>query len=104
MQRSKIFGPRAVTANYLDSGVVAFLTADGWNTNIANITVATDEGAAAVLLARAETDAARNLVLNPYLIEMAETPRGWRPTALRELIRAFGPPVETKNTDMYVQA
>jgi len=104
MQRKKVFGPRAVTANYLDSGIVAFLTPAGWTTDIAAIAVATDEDGAAALLAQAEKDAARNLVLNPYLIEMAQTPKGWRPTALRELIRAFGPPVETKNTDMYVQA
>ena len=85
--------PQAVTANRLSDGLVVFLAEDGsWSTAVAEAAVAPGGPEADALLARAEADAARALVVAPYLIalEDAETRV---PAVYRERIRAFGPSV-----------
>lgn len=87
------FAPQAVTANRLSDGLVVFLAADGgWSTGIGDAAVAPGGPEADALLARAEADADRAVVVGPYLIalEDAETRT---PAVYRERIRAFGPSV-----------
>lgn len=83
-------GPKVVTANALDSGLVVFRTADGrWSTDLAEAEVAETKEAADALLAMGEADAARNLVVDVYLVAMTESDDGRLvPVLLREAIRA----------------
>ncbi|APF38590.1 DUF2849 domain-containing protein [Chelatococcus daeguensis] len=83
-------GPKVVTANALDSGLVVFRTVDGrWSTDIAEAEVAETKEAAEALLAQGEADSARNLVVDVYLVAMTESDDGRLvPVLLREAIRA----------------
>ena len=89
-----------VIANYLGSGRVVFLakgSGEGsvsWGELIDTAEVATDEDRATALLALAEADVAeRNVVMDPYLIDVEEEGGSLRPTKYREAIRALGPTV-----------
>lgn len=89
--------PQMVIANRLRDGLTVFLAAgDTWVESIADGVVARDAAAAARLLQAAEAEAARNVVIGPYLIAIAEEANGRRPLEWREAIRAFGPTVETR--------
>lgn len=89
--------PQMVIANRLRDGLTVFLaTGDAWVESIAEGVVARDAAAAARLLQAAEAAAARNVVVGPYLIAIAEESTGRRPLEWREAIRAFGPTVETR--------
>lgn len=85
---------QAVTANRLTDGIVVFL-AEGnhWSERSGEAQIARDQTAADALLATAEVDVTRRIVVAPYLIEMTETPAGWVPGSLRERIRAAGPTI-----------
>jgi hypothetical protein len=84
-----------VLANRLADGRVVFLAVAGWAESIADGAVATDPDAAEALLARARADEARNLVVEPALVEVRDTPGGRLPVAFRERIRSAGPTVRT---------
>jgi hypothetical protein len=102
MQRKKVKGALAVTANRLDDGLVVFRTADGrWSAHLRDAAIAADSGPADAALAGAEGDAARNIVFNPYLIEMARSGDGWQPVMMRERIRAYGPTTEATSLEAY---
>lgn len=82
-----------VIANRLRDGLTVFLApGERWSEAIGEGMVARDASGAAALLAIAERQAAQNLVVGPYLIEVGADRR---PLAWREAIRAFGPTVET---------
>lgn len=91
--------PRTVIASRLKDGLTVFLApGNRWVESINHSAVARDETDAAELMKSAERAAKRNLVVNPYLIEIIEqgeqrTPREWR-----ETIRAFGPTIENPTT------
>lgn len=89
-----------VIANYLGSGRVVFLakgSSEGsvsWGELIDTAEVAADDDRANALLALAEADVAeRNVVMDPYLIDVEEEGGSLRPTKYREAIRALGPTV-----------
>ena len=89
-----------VIANYLGSGRVVFLakgSSEGsvsWGELIDAAEVAADDDRANALLALAEADVAeRNVVMDPYLIDVEEEGGSLRPTKYREAIRALGPTV-----------
>lgn len=89
-----------VIANRLTDGRVVFLTAAPgsrqaeWKLKLAEASVAKDDARAAELLALG-TASARDAhqVVEPYLIEVEESPEGLRPTVYRERIRVLGPTV-----------
>jgi hypothetical protein len=86
--------PKAVTANRLADGAVVFRCPDGvWSPALPDAEVASDAPAADALLAAARADADRALVVEPYLIDLAEADGGFVPLALRERIRAAGPTI-----------
>lgn len=91
-----------VTANHLTSGDVVYLTIrNDWSRDIAAAFVAPNAEAAAAWLAEAEAQAARNIVVAPYLVpvDASQTPPGLtppRPIQFRERIRAAGPTTETR--------
>ena len=85
-----------VIANRLADGQVVFLGAEGdWVEDIARGAVASDPVAAQRLLADAQLAESRNVVVEPYLIDIRDEARRRQPVAFREAIRAAGPTVRT---------
>lgn len=89
-----------VIANRLTDGRVVFLAAlpgspkAEWKLRLAEATIARDEARAAELLALGAASARdAHEVVEPYLIEVEESPEGLRPTVYRERIRCLGPTV-----------
>ena len=92
--------PQIVIANELGSGRVVFLakgassTGVAWAALIDDAEVAEDQARADEILALAEAEiAAKNEVMDAYLIDVAVESGGLRPTKYREEIRALGPTV-----------
>ena len=82
---------RIVTANRLKDGRVVYLTQDAdWSARVADSRPAAG-AAAALLLSVAEMSAAKQVVVDPYLIDVTlEGGSPW-PVLRRERIRATGP-------------
>ena len=83
-----------LTANRLGDGIVVFLDFEGaWSENIAEAVVARDPDEARALEDRGAYDAARNLVVEPYLVEVREADGGLTPVRYRERVRVAGPSI-----------
>jgi Protein of unknown function (DUF2849) len=81
-----------LTANRLGDGTVVFLDFEGaWNENIAEAVVAHSPDEVRALEDRGTYDAARNLVVEPYLVEIRVVAGGFEPIRYRERVRAAGP-------------
>lgn len=91
----KVTGPRIATANRLHDGLVVFLGPDGtWTRNFRVARIAHDNEAAMELENDAAISARRNVVVDPYLVELAEHDGlGLAPAAHRERMRTMGPTV-----------
>lgn len=84
------FAPKVVTANHLLDGDVVYLTAAGeWVRDLARAELIEDEAHAQIRLLDAERQ--KNVVVGPYLADMAPTGHGPVPTHFREAFRASGP-------------
>ena len=83
-----------ITANRLGDGIVVFLKLNGegwdWVEQIADASVARDAATLDAMTAASQADA-RNVVVEPYAIDVVEGKAGYEPAAIRERIRAFGP-------------
>lgn len=89
---AKDFKPVVVTANDLIEGDSVFLGACGWVRDIRMARVALTAEDAAVLETAGGEGEAENLVVGPYLVEVAlEAGKPW-PVLRREQIRASGVP------------
>jgi hypothetical protein len=93
--------PQVVTANHLLSGDVVYLTkTSSWTRSIAEAAVVANVEAGAALLAEAEAQAKKNIVVAPYLIpvqisgDASVTPP--KPIQYREVLRAEGPSTERR--------
>ena len=91
---------QVVIANRLSDGLVVLLAAEPgstrgvWKLRLDEASVARDEVRAEEILALGLASAhERHEVIDPYLIEVEQTPSGLRPTRYRELIRCLGPTV-----------
>jgi hypothetical protein len=85
---------QVISANRLSDGLVVYLASDdSWSEWISRGEIATDEAAADGLLARAKLAEENRIVLDPYLVQVAEDDGEFRPTKYREFIRATGPSV-----------
>jgi len=85
---------QVISANRLSDGLVVYLASDdSWSEWISRGEIATDEAAADGLLARAKLAEENRIVLDPYLVEVAEDDGEFLPTKYREFIRATGPSV-----------
>ena len=81
-----------LTANRLGDGTVVFLDFEGaWNESIAEALVAHSPDEVRALEDRGAYDAARNLVVEPYLVEIREAAGRFEPIRYRERVRAAGP-------------
>jgi hypothetical protein len=85
---------QVISANRLDNGFVVYLAADGsWAKLISGSVIAMDETAADELLREAKQAEQDRVVVDPYLIDVAEVDGEVRPIKYREFIRATGPSV-----------
>ena len=90
-------GVAVLTANRLHDGIVVYLAADGrWVESIAAAAIARSPDEVRALQEQGARDAASNLVVEPYLAEVAEVAEaGGRllPARMRERLRVDGPSV-----------
>jgi hypothetical protein len=87
-------GVAVLTANRLHDGIVVYLAGDGrWVESIAAATVARSLDEARALQEQGARDAARNLVVEPYLAEVAEAGGRPLPARVRERLRVDGPSI-----------
>jgi len=85
---------KVMTANLLRDGDVAYLTAaGGWSLWLSEAWVAHDQDGEADLEAGAQQAERDQLVVGPYLMDVAESAAGPQPIGTREKIRAKGPTV-----------
>jgi len=85
---------QVISANRLSDGLVVYLASDdSWSEWISRSEIATDEAAAEGLLARAKWAEENRIVVDTYLVHVAEYDGEVRPTKYREFIRATGPSV-----------
>jgi Protein of unknown function (DUF2849) len=83
-----------LTANRLHDGIVVFLAADGrWVESIEAAAVARSPDEARALQEQGARDAAANLVVEPYLAEVAEAAGRRVPSRMRERVRVDGPSI-----------
>jgi hypothetical protein len=80
-----------ITANSLEVGLAVFQTVAGWSADVNKAEVLETKQAADAALERARIDAGRNLVVEPYAIDVTRNGSSIVPTRLRERIRAEGP-------------
>jgi hypothetical protein len=83
-----------LTANRLQDGIVVFLAADGrWVESIDAAAIAHSSDETQALEAHGVRDAARNLVVEPYLAEVREAGGRLVPVRARERVRVDGPSI-----------
>jgi uncharacterized protein DUF2849 len=83
-----------LTANRLGDGIVVFLDFEGaWSEGIEAAAIARSPDEARALEARGAHDAAHNLVVEPYLIEVREVGGSLAPIRYRERVRVAGPSI-----------
>jgi hypothetical protein len=88
--------PSVLTANRLSDGVVVFLDAEGaWRENLAGARLARTPDEVRTLEERGAHDAARNIVVEPYLIDVEENSGCILPVRYRERVRSGGPTILT---------
>jgi hypothetical protein len=83
-----------LTANRLSDGAVVFLDCEGdWAERIGAAAIARTPEETRALEARGARDAAHNLVVEPYLVQVREEPDGPTPLRMRERVRVAGPSI-----------
>jgi Protein of unknown function (DUF2849) len=83
-----------LTANRLLDGAVVFLNFDGdWVQSLAGVVIARAPDEARNLAARGLYDAGRNLVVEPYLVDVREVAGALLPLRQRERVRLSGPSI-----------
>ena len=87
---------QVLTANEFASGAVVYWSKKGWQKNLADADVFDDQDKADDVLAMVEIRP--DEVIGAYLIAVEGQSGQWRPTHIREVIRAQGPSIqETHN-------
>jgi hypothetical protein len=87
-------GVAVLTANRLHDGIVVYLAAAGrWVESIAAAAVARSPDESRALEEQGARDSASNLVVEPYLAEVAEAGGRLFPARMRERVRLEGPSV-----------
>jgi hypothetical protein len=86
--------PSILTANRLGDGAAVFLDFEGaWGEDIAEALVAHSPDEIRALEDRGTHDAARNMVVEPYLVDVEQVSGRIVPVRYRERVRAGGPTV-----------
>ncbi|HYP57181.1 MAG TPA: DUF2849 domain-containing protein [Beijerinckia sp.] len=86
---------KVVSANRLTDGIVVYLRPDGtWADQLNQANCFESEALAEAGLEAARNDAKKNLILDPFLVEVTANPEGLHAVSLRNAIRAKGPTVD----------
>ena len=80
---------QVLTANDFASGAVVYWSKEGWQKNLADADGLDDQGKAEEMLAMAEANPQE--VVGAYLIAVEGKSGQWRPSHIREVIRAQDP-------------
>jgi hypothetical protein len=80
---------RALTANRLKDGEVVFWKSGQWVERFGDAELFAEDGAAEAAEAHGKNQP--TVVVEPYLIDLAEAEGVWVPVSYRERIRALGP-------------
>ncbi len=84
--------PKIISANRLADGTVVYAAPDGsWPTALEAARIFESEAEARDGLRAAHADAKRNLILDPFIVEIVREDGGLRAARLRDAIRARGP-------------
>jgi hypothetical protein len=90
----RLVGSSVLTANRLSDGRAVFLDFEGaWNESIDVAVVARTAEEVAQLEARGGFDAAQNLIVEPYLVDVREVGGRLLPVRQRERLRVGGPSI-----------
>jgi hypothetical protein len=90
-----------VTANRLRDGSVVWLAGRGdWTRRVEEAAVFAGAQVVAAALAEAEAAERRQIVVDPYAVEVVLTEAGPRPLRMRERLRVAGPSVVPPGTAM----
>jgi sulfite reductase (NADPH) hemoprotein beta-component len=80
---------RALTGNRLADGETVFWNAGRWVERFIEAELFEGQGEAETAEAAAKSQ--QTIVVDPYLIDVAQAAEGWAPLSYRERIRALGP-------------
>jgi hypothetical protein len=87
--------PKVISANRLADGIVVYAGRDGsWSERLSQATIFASKAEAEAGLLIAQNDAKRNLVVEPFVVEVVGDASGLRAVTLREAIRARGPTID----------
>jgi hypothetical protein len=90
----KIPSLSVITANRLSDGAVVFLDFEGaWNTDFAQANIASSPDEVRALEDRGAYDAQRNIIVEPYLVELRDLDGRLVPVRQRERVRIAGPSI-----------
>jgi hypothetical protein len=86
---------KIISANRLGDGIVVYLVAEStWTSDIDQAKRFTSEADIAAGLTLAKTDEKRNLVVDPFAVDVEVEAKGLEALTLRNAIRAKGPTVD----------
>jgi Protein of unknown function (DUF2849) len=86
---------KVVSANRLSDGVVVYVGADGsWVGSLDRARLFVSGAEAAAGLEAAEEDAKRNLVVEPFIVEVTADAKSAEAVSLRDKTRAHGPTID----------
>jgi len=87
--------PKVISANRLADGIVVYVGPDGsWLERLEQAKIFASEAETEAGLGRARDDAKRNLIVDPFAVEVASRPSGFDAVTLRNAIRARGPTID----------
>ncbi|MDQ6703937.1 MAG: DUF2849 domain-containing protein [Pseudomonadota bacterium] len=87
--------PKVISANRLADGIVVYAGRDGsWSERLTQAKIFASKAEAEAGLLVAQNDAKRNLVVEPFVVEVIGDASGLRAVTLREAIRARGPTID----------
>jgi len=87
--------PKVISANRLADGIVVYAGRQGsWFERLGQAKIFVSKAEAEAGLLVAQSDAKRNLVVEPVVVEVTEDANGLRAVTLREAIRAQGPTID----------
>jgi hypothetical protein len=87
--------PKIISANRLKDGLVVYLSPAGtWTEALDQAECLIDDHMAAARLAHAREDITRNLIVDPFLVEVVADRKEPRPVSLRDKVRALGPTID----------
>ncbi len=87
--------PKVISANRLTDGIVVYVGPEGsWPEALGEARIFESKAEAEAGLLAARADVKRNLVLDPFVVEIARGEGGLQAVSFRDAIRARGPTID----------